>query len=340
VPTRPDDEVVHGEEAIIALLAPLTNGAPGAFGLQDDCALIAPKPGTELVLKTDPVAEGVHFLPGEAPADIAWKALAVNVSDLAAKGATPVGYLMALSFPEAPTRRWLSAFADGLRVAQTHFGCRLLGGDTDRRPGPLTVSITVVGAVPQGGMVRRGTAKPGDLLFVSGSIGDAGLGLALARNPALAAAWGLSQTEADALIQRYRRPEPRLALGPALLRYASAAMDISDGLVKDLDRLLRASGVAGRLHAGDVPLSTAARKFLAHALDQSARRLAQLITAGDDYEVLAAVSTAHATAFRSAAAAAAVPITEIGVIGSGDGLVVLGPDARSVPFDRPGWDHF
>src|SRR5262249_13660573 len=122
------DDLLQGEEAIVALLAPLAEGAPGAFGLKDDCALLAPEPGTELVLKTDPIAEGVHFLPGEVPGDIAWKALAVNVSDLAAKGATPVGYLMALSFPEAPSRRWLSAFADGLREAQTRFGCRLLGG--------------------------------------------------------------------------------------------------------------------------------------------------------------------------------------------------------------------
>ncbi|MBO0766886.1 MAG: thiamine-monophosphate kinase, partial [Hyphomicrobiaceae bacterium] len=155
----PDDRL-HGEEAIIALLAPLTEGAPGAFGLRDDCALLTPEPGTELVLKTDPIAEGVHFLPGEAAQDIAWKALAVNVSDFAAKGAHPIGYLMALSFPEAPRRQWLAAFADGLKHAQQRFGCRLLGGDTDRRPGPLTVSITAIGVVPQGQMVRRGTAKP------------------------------------------------------------------------------------------------------------------------------------------------------------------------------------
>jgi len=173
------DDNLRGEEAIVALLAPLTEGDPGAFGLQDDCALLAPESGTELVLKTDPIAEGVHFLPGTAPEDIAWKALAVNVSDLAAKGATPVGYLMALSFPNAPSRRWFTAFAAGLKEAQSRFGCRLLGGDTDRRPGPLTVSITAIGSVPKGRMVRRATARPGDTLFVSGTIGDAALGLAL-----------------------------------------------------------------------------------------------------------------------------------------------------------------
>jgi thiamine-monophosphate kinase len=340
VPTPPDDETLQGEEAIIALLAPLTEGAPGAFGLKDDCALLTPEPGTELVLKTDPVAEGVHFLPGDAPEDIAWKALAVNVSDLAAKGATPVGYLMALSFPEAPLRPWLSAFATGLRDAQTAFGCRLLGGDTDRRPGPLTVSITVVGSVPQSQMVRRGTAKPGDVLFVSGTVGDAALGLALLRDRRLAAAWGLTSAETEFLIGRYRRPRPRLALGPVLRGRASAAMDVSDGLVKDLDRLLRASGVAGRLAAADVPRSAAARKFVGQGPQDVDQRLAQLITAGDDYEVLAAVPAAHTAEFRAAGAAATVPVTEIGSIRAGSGLDIDGPDGRPLPLDRLGWDHF
>jgi thiamine-monophosphate kinase len=343
-----EDDRLRGEEAIVALLAPLTEGDPGAFGLKDDCALVTPEPGTELVLKTDPVAEGVHFLPGDAPGDIAWKALAVNVSDLAAKGARPIGYLMALSFPEAPTRGWLTAFAAGLQEAQTRFGCRLLGGDTDRRPGPLTVSITAIGSVPHGGIVRRTTAQAGCTLFVSGTIGDAALGLALAREPALAAAWGLSPAEAAYLIGRYRRPEPRLALAPLLRRYAAAAMDLSDGLVKDLERMLRGSGLGGRLRAGDVPLSEPARKVLAREPDQSNRRLAQLLTGGDDYEVLAAVPGPRATCdeFRGAAATAGVPLTEIGMAGPfawperGPGLHIDTPDGHPLAIDRTGWDHF
>lgn len=333
----PDDQL-HGEEAIIALLAPLTQGDPGAFGLEDDCALITPAADTELVLKTDPVAEGVHFLAGDAPQDIAWKALAVNVSDLAAKGATPLGYLMALSFPQAPTGTWMSGFVDGLRAAQARFGCHLIGGDTDRRPGPLTISITIVGSVPRGTMVPRGGARPGDALFVSGTIGDAGLGLAIARQTVLAKTWGLSQAEAEDLGRRYRRPEPRLALAGALRQYASAAMDVSDGLVKDLDRLLRASGVAGRLRAGDVPLSVAARKVAALAPE----RLAQLITAGDDYEVLAAVPQDKAAAFAAAAAAAGTPVAPIGDVLEGpSALAVTGPDGRPLPMPvRTGWDHF
>jgi thiamine-monophosphate kinase len=335
------DDRLHGEEEIIAFLAPLAEGAPGALGLQDDCALLTPEPGTELVLKTDPVAEGVHFLPGEAPADIAWKALAVNVSDLAAKGATPVGYLMALSFPEAPSRPWLAAFAAGLGQAQARFGCHLLGGDTDRRPGPLTVSVTAIGAVPQGGMVRRGSAKPGDLLFVSGTIGDAGLGLALLRDPGRAAEWLLNDLQSEKAIQRYRRPQPRLALGPALRRYASAAMDLSDGLVKDLGRMLRASGLAGELRAADVPRSVEGEKFLAVVPDDpGGQRLAQLITAGDDYEVLAAVPEQRAAEFRAAAAAAGVPVTAIGALSAGAGLTIKDALGKPLHLDRTGWDHF
>jgi thiamine-monophosphate kinase len=331
-------ETLHGEEGIIALLAPLTRGHAGAFGLKDDCALLTPEPSTELVLKTDPVAEGVHFLPGDAPQDIAWKALAVNVSDLAAKGATPLGYLMALSFPVAPTVGWMRDFVGGLEAAQAKFGCHLLGGDTDRRPGPLTISITIIGSVPRGRMVPRTTAQTGDALFVSGTIGDAGLGLELAKNADLQAAWNLSDVAADSLRQRYRRPEPRLALAAPLRHYASAAMDVSDGLVKDLDRMIRASGVAGHLVAAQVPLSEPARKVLAHTPEF----LSRLITAGDDYEILLAVPSDGAQSFVAAAAAAGVPVTRIGQVVPGPpALVVEGLDGQPLVLpERTGWDHF
>jgi thiamine-monophosphate kinase len=329
---------LHGEEAIVALLAPLAAGFPGAFGLADDCALLTPAPGTELVLKTDPIAEGVHFLAGDAPEDIAWKALAVNVSDLAAKGAMPLAYLMALSFPAAPDRAWLARFVSGLAAAQARFGCHLAGGDTDRRPGPLTVTITAVGSVPAGAMVRRGAAKPGDAIFVSGSIGDADLGLALRKDASLASAWGLSPAQAVQLVGRYLRPEPRLALAAALRAHASAAMDVSDGLVKDLGRLSKASGVAARIAASDVPLSTAARTVLAAAPDM----LARLFTAGDDYEILAAVAHDRAQAFAADATAAGVPVARIGVLSAGPPAVeVTAPDDRPLALPAAtGWDHF
>ncbi len=335
---RLQDEVLHGEEAIVALLAPLAEGYAGAFGLKDDCALLVPPPGAELVLKTDPIVEGVHFLASDAPEDIAWKALATNASDLAAKGAAPLGYLMALSFPNAPRADWMRRFASGLRIAQTAFGCHLIGGDTDRRPGPLTISVTLIGTVPQGRMVLRTTALPGSKLFVSGTIGDAALGLALLREPAQASAWQLSQLEADTLVRRYRRPEPRLALAAALRQYASAAMDISDGLVKDLDRMLRASGVAGRLRVDAVPLSAPARRVAAQAPEW----LERLITAGDDFEVLAAVPPAKAAGFRTMAAAAGVAVTEIGALQAGPPVLTIeGLDGNPLPLPaRTGWDHF
>jgi thiamine-monophosphate kinase len=329
-------ERVEGEEAIIRVLAPLASGYPGAFGLKDDCALITPRPGTELVLKTDPVAEGVHFLADDAPEDVAWKALAVNVSDLAAKAARPLGYLMALSFPAAPAMAWLTRFAAGLAQAQARFGCHLIGGDTDRRPGPVTITITVVGEVEQGRMVRRATAHPGDALFVSGTLGDAALGLALRKEPALASAWGLSAGEAEHLLRRYARPDPRLALGDALRRHASAAMDISDGLAKDLGRMCAASGCGARVRLADLPPSPAAAKAL--AADPT---LARLIAAGgDDYEILAAVPAAKASVFGSDALAAGVPVTRIGEALSGAGIAIEGPDGRPLDLARPGWDHF
>ena len=193
-------------------------------------------------------------------------------------------------------------------------------------------------------MVRRTTARAYCTLLVSGTIGDAALGLALAKDPALAVAWGLSQAEAEFLVHRYRRPEPRLALAPLLRQYAAAAMDLSDGLVKDLERMLRGSGAAGRLRAGDIPLSDAARKVVA----REPQRLAQLITGGDDYEVLAAVlgSREYCLEFGTAAADAGVPMTEVGTVGpfdwpeQGSGLLIDGPEGRPMTFDRTGWEHF
>jgi thiamine-monophosphate kinase len=339
MPHDGDDTVLKGEDAIIALLAPLAERHSGAFGLKDDCALLAPPPGTELVLKTDPIAEGVHFLEDDAPEDIAWKALAVNVSDIVAKGARPLGYLMALSFPQPPARSWMSRFAEGLRAAQEALACHLMGGDTDRRAGPLTISITMIGAVAAGRMVQRATAKPGDRLFVSGTVGDAALGLLLARDTALAASWKLTPADAEHLLARYRRPSPRLPLAPLLLDHANAAMDVSDGLVKDLERMLRASSASAHLDAACIPLSGPARRIAALSPDW----LGRLITAGDDYEVLCAVPPDKIVALASAAAAAGIPLTDIGTVAEKDPatLTVMGPGGGPLALpERTGWDHF
>lgn len=332
-----DSDRVEGEAGVIGqFMAPLAAGYPGALGLMDDCAVLAPPPGEEIVLKTDAVAEGVHFLATDDPADVGWKALAVNVSDLAAKGARPLVYLMALSFPEMPRRTWLSRFTTGLAAAQARFGIHLAGGDTDKRPGPISITITVLGAVPVGRMVRRAAARPGDLIFVSGTLGNSALGLKLAHDPALATAWGLDGAEAAHLAARYLRPAPRLGLRAALLDHAQAAMDLSDGLAKDLGRMCLASGVAAEVGTHRLPLSSAACKALA----VNPVLIEAVAAGGDDYEVLTTVTPAHAAAYRAAATSGGVNVTEIGRIEAGSGIRLTDGAGREVVMSATGWDHF
>lgn len=326
-----------GEDALIqATFAPLAAGFAGALGLKDDCALLTPPAGMDLVLTTDAVAEGVHFFADDDARDIAWKALAVNVSDLAAKGARPLAYLLALSLPERPEQAWLDGFQTGLEEAQAAFGISLAGGDTDRRPGPLSATVTAIGAVPQGGFVQRGSAKVGDLLFLSGTLGCSALGLLLRRRDRRVADLQLGDEQEGTLVGRYLRPQPRLALAPALSAFASAAMDVSDGLIKDCARLANASGVSARIEGGLVPLSAPALL----ALDRSPSLFETVLTGGDDYEVLAAVPPDRAAAFCDAAAKGQVPITEIGRLSDGRGVTVTGRDGRPLTIERDGWDHF
>ena len=330
---------VVGEEAIIqGFLAPLAVGYPGAFGLRDDCAAITPTPGHDLIVKTDPIAEGVHFSADDRPEDIGWKALAVNVSDLAAKGATPRAYLMALSFPEAPSSDWMQRFAHGLGEAQAAFGMYLIGGDTDRRPGPITVSITVFGEVPTGAMVQRGSAKAGDLVYVSSTLGSAAIGLAVRRDPGLAAAWGLDDAERAEVLGRLYRPEPRLQLAGPLRAYASAAMDLSDGLAKDLDRMCRASGCGALVRLADMPMSPGVARVVA----ADPARWTAVVASGDDYEMLATVPPADATAFERAVRAAAprLSMSCIGAMVAGSSVVIAQTDGRPLLLDRTGWEHF
>ena len=328
---------IDGEDDLVReFLAPLAAGFPGALGLKDDCAVLTPAPGTELVLKTDPVVAGVHFFPDDDPADIAWKALAVNVSDLAAKGAAPRIYLMALSLPEAPERAWMAKFAAGLSEAQRAFGIQLAGGDTDRTPGHFSIAITVIGEVPAGRMVRRAAARAGQVIYVSGTLGESALGLALRTDAALAARLGLTSDEATRAIGRYLRPEPRIGLAASLLAHAAAAMDLSDGLLKDLGRMCGASGVGARVAAADLPVSSAMRRAVVAEPD----RIDAVVAAGDDYEILATIAPASCAAFEASAKAAGVAVTRIGEITATPGVRVLGVDGVPLSPARPGWDHF
>lgn len=330
------DDAGGEDELIETTFAPLASGFPGALGLKDDCAVLTPAPGEDLVLTTDAVASGVHVFPDDAPADIAWKALAVNVSDLTAKGARPIAYLLSLSFPDRPERAWLDGFARGLGEAQTAFGLALAGGDTDRRPGPLSVTVTAIGGVPQGRMVRRATARAGDVLFLSGTLGDSALGLMLRQDPTRAAAMGLNEADARALIGRYLRPTPPLALAPLLVAFATAAMDVSDGLLKDCGRMAKVSGLRAALEGPRIPFSKPVQKAIACRPELFGVALA----GGDDYEVLAAVSPGDAEAFRDAAAASGVAVTEIGRLGEGSGVSITALDGLAFEPGATGWDHF
>ncbi|WP_439541965.1 thiamine-phosphate kinase [Hyphomicrobium sp.] len=326
-----------GEDDLIQrTFAPLAAGFPGALGLRDDCAVLTPPAGHDLVLTTDAVAEGVHFFAGDGAHDIAWKALAVNVSDLIAKGAQPIAYLLSLSLPDEPERGWLDAFAAGLADAQSAFSISLAGGDTDRRPGPLSVTIAAFGSVPHGRMVRRDGARAGDRLFVSGTIGDSALGLRMRLDPGLAIALGLDAARVAPLLAHYLRPQPPLALAPHILEFASAAMDISDGLIKDCGRLARVSGVAAQIEGARVPLSVSARAVISADPDL----FRTVVTGGDDYQVLAAVAADRADAFRAAAQAVGVAVTDIGGVGHGTGLSVTALDGQPMVFKAGGWDHF
>src|SRR3970040_663918 len=228
-------------ELIARYFAPLARGFPGAFGLLDDAAVIAPPPGHELVAKTDAIVGGVHFLHDDPPDLIARKALRVNLSDLAAKGAVPRAYMLDIMLPTTVTEEWIAAFARGLAEDQDEYGVHLIGGDTDSKPGPVTIAVMAFGEVPAGRLRRRAGARAGDTVFVTGTIGDAALGLEVLRG----ALPDLDTTAAGFLVDRYRLPRPRVTLGPRLLGLASAAIDISDGLVADLGHVCEVSGVPG-----------------------------------------------------------------------------------------------
>lgn len=320
---------MQGEFATIArYFRPLATH-PGAFGLQDDLAWLAPRFGRRLVFKTDAIVVGVHTFPDD-PADlVARKALRVNLSDLAAKGARPLGYLLALMLPAGTKAAWLARFAAGLRADQAEFGIPLLGGDLTRTPGPPTISITAIGEAPPGRPLLRGGARRGDLVFVSGTIGDAALGLLALRGklPRLA------PRHRCFLAGRYLLPEPRLALGRAVAPLAHAAMDVSDGLVADLGHICEASGCGAELDLTAVPASPAAQQA-------GERHTFARLTGGDDYELLFTAPLSAEAGLRAAARKSGVPVARIGRVVARPGVHVLGPDGRAISVKNGGWQHF
>lgn len=327
----------HGsaEDRLIArYFRPLAT-APGAFGLIDDAATLTPPLGCDLVVTTDGVISGIHFMPHDPPGLIARKVLRMNLSDLAAKGAKPAGFLLSIALPSPIDDEWIASFAEGLGADATYFDCPLLGGDTDHTPGPLSITVAAFGTVPHGSMVRRSTAKAGDAVIITGTIGDAALGLLKQKDTILQKRWQLTDEQSDALKVRYLMPQPRVALADAVLRHASGAMDVSDGLVGDLVKLCRASGVAAEIDVSRVPLSDAAQAALA----ADATLIETMLTGGDDYEILLTLAPQRLDAFLAAAQKADVEITEIGRITVGHGARFM-QAGKAMTFVRPSYSHF
>jgi thiamine-monophosphate kinase len=305
--------------------------------LLDDAAAIAPPPGCDLVLKTDGIVAGMHFFPDDPPDTVAKKALRVNLSDLAAKGASPLGFLLTLVLPPEIGDAWLAPFARGLGEDAAMFGCALLGGDTVSTPGPLMISITAFGRVAPGRMVHRRGAKPGDRVVVTGTIGDAALGLNILRGGAIAAALADDAAARQLLVDRYRIPQPRTALAKAVRDHASAAMDVSDGLAGDLAKLCDASGVSAAIDAPSIPLSVPAAKLLA----RGNVGIEAIVAGGDDYEIVCTIPEDRFEAFAQEARLAAVAVTSIGTIIAGTSIPgFLDAQGRAIALPRLSYSHF
>lgn len=319
--------------------APLAAATPAALGLGDDAAILKPRLGTELVITTDALVASVHFFPDDPPDQIGRKMLRTNLSDLAAKGATPLGYLMTCAFDGAVDEAWLAAFCSGLAADQAEFSIGLLGGDTVGTPGPLTLSVTALGEVPAGRALRRNAAKAGDLVFVSGTLGDAALGLKRLQG----ALTGLTNLDGNYLIDRYRLPRPRLSLGRALVEtgLTKAALDLSDGLLADLGHVGEQSVLAAEIESTTLPLSPAARQ----ALDQDPALIAEIVAGGEDYELLFTAPSGAGRELMALGNRLGVQVTPIGrmieAAGREPGTVrLLDAGGREIALNRRGWQHF
>lgn len=316
------------------IFAPLTASAPGAFDLIDDAALLEQQ---NLVVTKDLMVAGVHFLPKDPLDLVAQKLIRANLSDLAAKGAKPIGYFLGCVWPKAVSRDSIAQFARGLGEDQGRFKISLYGGDTtmhSTKTGPLTLSATFFGTPPRQGMTPRSGASLGDDLYVSGTIGDAGLGLAALRKE-----FKFTTVDKASLSGRYHLPEPRLSLGAALAGLATAAIDVSDGLIADAGHLARASGLRAEIEAVAIPRSAGAASWVA-AQDHRWRALAKLVGFGDDYEILFAAPPAMRRSITVASKASRTEVSRIGTLSRGDGVLFLDEAGNPIPVESAGYDHF
>jgi thiamine-monophosphate kinase len=317
-------------ERIARFFAPLAG--PGGLGLLDDAALVDCKAGRRFVVTADAIVAGVHYLPADPPELVARKLLRVNLSDLAAMGARPLHYLLATALPAELGTEWLARFVQGLAEDQRQFGIDLLGGDSVSTPGPTVLSLTAIGEVGAGMEIRRSGARPGDLVWVSGTIGDAFLGLRLLRG----AKYQLTSEGRDYLIRRFQVPDPRSELGPLLSGIAHAMIDVSDGLLADLGHICETSQVAAIVELARLPLSSIARSIV----DANPGLHAQLAAAGDDYELLFTAPAVCAQAIDTLSSQLRLPITMIGKVEPGAGVRLVDADGRTIAVDCMGYRHF
>lgn len=326
---------MSNEFGIIAkYFAPLAGDCEGAFHLGDDAASL---PALDAIITKDLLVEGVHFRAKDARAAVARKALRVNISDLAAKGARPIAYFLGCVWPLGVKEEAIAEFADGLREDQDLFKIVLMGGDTTAhmlKGAPLTISVTMIGTRGPAGMIRRSGAKPGEDVYISGTIGDAGLGLA-----ALSGAIKISAADKSFLTGRYQLPSPRVSLGGALGGHASASIDVSDGLIADAGHIAEQSKVAIDLFAEKIPLSDAARSWLQKEDDPDAA-LARLVSFGDDYEILFTAPASRRRSIEMASQVTKTAVARVGMVAKGGGVRLLNSSGAPIEINRAGFDHF
>jgi thiamine-monophosphate kinase len=318
--------------AIHTVFTPLALNYAGSLGLRDDAALLRLAQGQELVVTTDAISEGIHFLGTEAPEWIAKKLLRSNLSDLAAMGAKPECYFLSIMLPENTSDAWIARFGQGLAEDQALFGIQLAGGDTITTKGLFSASVTAMGTVKMGTSLRRSGAKAGNTIYVSGTLGDSALGLAL-----LQERLGVEVSPVDSLWlkERYFLPHPRVGLGQKLVGVVSAAMDISDGLVQDLGHICAASGVGAVLHRKWLPLSDAA----AHVIDKQDDWWQAVLAGGDDYELLFTVPATAQEQVKAIGEELHLKLTMVGEIVAGEGVSVQDEHGIDVTPERGGYSH-
>jgi thiamine-monophosphate kinase len=329
-----DPKRLSEDQLIARYFAPFAG--EGAFGLRDDAARMVPRDGHEIVVTVDAIVAGVHFFLDDPAASVGRKALAVNVSDLAAKGAQPLGFVLSLALPDDWRPPWLKEFAEGLHHAALSFGCPLLGGDTVRANGPFWASVTAFGETPRGAMVHRFDAAAGDVVCVTGTIGDAALGLSLRKDPLAAWAGAMTLEKRAFLTDRYLHPQPRINLADVVRRHARAAMDISDGLAGDLAKMAKASGLTAEVDLASIPLSAAARL----ALKADPSLVDTIVTGGDDYELLCAVAPENFDSFMAEAREAGVSALSIGRFCPGNSLPLFSDAKGQKRYEVGSYAHF